>query len=157
MIREPRLHDRNWIASHIPHQGTMCLLDQVLSWDSHGIVCLSASHRAADNPLRSHGRLGAACAIEYAAQAIAVHGALLQPRAVTAPAIGLLASAREVELLVTRLDDLAPDLRISAQRLHSDARGALYSFALHADHSLLVRGRASLLLRAEHLPGGAAP
>jgi predicted hotdog family 3-hydroxylacyl-ACP dehydratase len=97
--------------------------------------------------------LGAACAIEYAAQAIAVHGALLQPRNTSAPDIGLLASAREVELLVTRLDDVAPDLHISAQRLHSDTRGALYSFALHADHSLLVRGRASLLLRAQGLPG----
>jgi predicted hotdog family 3-hydroxylacyl-ACP dehydratase len=157
LIQEQRLHDRSWIASHIPHQGTMCLLDQVVSWDSHGIVCLSASHRALDNPLRSHGRLGAACAIEYAAQTIAVHGALLQGRAGHAPGIGLLASARDVELLVTRLDDLAPDLRISAQRLHSDARGALYSFALHADHSLLARGRASLMLRAESLSAASAP
>jgi predicted hotdog family 3-hydroxylacyl-ACP dehydratase len=155
--QDRRLHDRRWIASHIPHQGSMCLLDQVLSWDSHSIVCLSASHRAEDNPLRSHGRLGAACAIEYAAQAMAVHGALLQGRSGSTSAIGLLASAREVELLVTRLDDLAADLRISAQRLHSDARGALYSFALHAEHSLLVRGRASLLLRAEAARGGAAP
>lgn len=153
MIDEQRARDRDWIASHIPHQGSMCLLDQVVSWDSHSIVCLSSSHRAEDNPLRSHGRLGAACAIEYAAQAIAVHGALLQPRNASAPDIGLLASAREVELLVTRLDDVAPDLHISAQRLHSDTRGALYSFALHADHSLLVRGRASLLLRAQGLPG----
>jgi predicted hotdog family 3-hydroxylacyl-ACP dehydratase len=133
----------------------MCLLDRVISWDSQGIVCLCTSHRDADNPLRAHGRLGAACAIEYAAQAIAVHGALLQPRA--GAGIGLLASAREVELLVTRLDDLSADITVSAQRLHSDTRGALYTFALHADHSLLVRGRASLLLSAEPAPGGAAP
>ena len=39
----------------------------------------ASSHRAADNPLRAHGRLGAACGIEYAAQAMAVHGALLAP------------------------------------------------------------------------------
>ncbi|MGA2366137.1 MAG: 3-hydroxylacyl-ACP dehydratase, partial [Steroidobacteraceae bacterium] len=25
--------DRAWIVAHIPHQGRMCLLDQVLSWD----------------------------------------------------------------------------------------------------------------------------
>jgi predicted hotdog family 3-hydroxylacyl-ACP dehydratase len=135
----------------------MCLLDRVLSWDSHGIVCLSSSHRAVDNPLRAHGRLGAACAIEYAAQAIAVHGALLQPPTGAGPAVGLLASAREVELMVTRLDDVASDLRVTAQRLHSDTRGALYSFALHAEHDLLVRGRASLLLNAERPPGGSTP
>jgi predicted hotdog family 3-hydroxylacyl-ACP dehydratase len=143
------MRDRSWIAAHIPHQGKMCLLDQVLSWDAQHIVCRSTSHRASDNPLRAHGRLGAACAIEYAAQAIAVHGALLQP----APgngrsAFGLLASAREVELLVARLDDLQQDLRVSAQRLHSNAHGALYSFALHEHDCLLVRGRASLLLNA---------
>lgn len=134
----------------------MCLLDHVVSWDTQGIVCLSTSHRAPDNPLRAHGRLGSACAIEYAAQAMAVHGALLQPRDGTTPEAGLLASAREVDLLVTRLDDLAADLIVSAQRLHSDARGALYSFALHADEQLLVRGRASLLLGVQRTPGGLA-
>jgi predicted hotdog family 3-hydroxylacyl-ACP dehydratase len=151
------VRDRSWIASHIPHQGSMCLLDRVVSWDTQSIVCLSSSHRATDNPLRAHGRLGAACAIEYAAQAMAVHGALLQPRHGAGPSVGLLASAREVELLVMRLDDLNADLRVSAQRLHSDARGALYSFALHADEQLLVRGRASLLLGVERIPGGVAP
>jgi predicted hotdog family 3-hydroxylacyl-ACP dehydratase len=150
-------HDHQWIAAHIAHQGTMCLLEQVLSWDAQSIVCRSISHRAADNPLRAHGRLGAGCAIEYAAQAIAVHGALLQPPTEAKPGFGLLASAREVELLVTRLDDLAMDVSVSAQRLHSDERGALYSFALHAGDSLLVRGRVSLLLSAVDAAGGVAP
>jgi predicted hotdog family 3-hydroxylacyl-ACP dehydratase len=155
LIDEQRARDRDWIASHIPHQGSMCLLDQVVSWDSQGIVCSSGTHRDPDNPLRAHGRLGAACAIEYAAQAIAVHGALLQPPEPGAGSIGLLASAREVELLVSRLDDLSTDLQINAQRLHSDARGALYSFALHADQQLLARGRASILISADP-PGQAA-
>jgi predicted hotdog family 3-hydroxylacyl-ACP dehydratase len=150
-------HDHGWIASHIAHQGSMCLLEQVMSWDAQNILCRSISHRAEDNPLRAHGRLGAACAIEYAAQAIAVHGALLQPPCGAKPAFGLLASAREVELLVTRLDDLACDVSVSAQRLHSDERGALYSFALHAGQSLLVRGRVSLLLNAGGAAGGVAP
>jgi predicted hotdog family 3-hydroxylacyl-ACP dehydratase len=134
----------------------MCLLDRVLSWDSHAIVCVSSSHRAPDNPLRARGRLGAACAIEYAAQAIAVHGALLRPDPGSPPGVGLLASAREVELLVSRLDDLSGDLQVSAQRLHGDLRGALYSFALHADQHLLARGRASLLLRRDAAASGGA-
>jgi predicted hotdog family 3-hydroxylacyl-ACP dehydratase len=146
------MHDRSWIASHIPHQGNMCLLEQVLSWDAQSIVCRSISHRAPDNPLRAHGRLGAACAIEYAAQAIAVHGALLQPQCAAGTRFGLLTSAREVELLVARLDDVIQDVHVSAQRLHSDERGALYSFALYADSGLLARGRASLLLEAPRAP-----
>jgi predicted hotdog family 3-hydroxylacyl-ACP dehydratase len=144
------MHDQHWIASHIPHQGSMCLLEQVLSWDAQNILCRSISHRLLDNPLRAHGRLGAACAIEYAAQAMAVHGALLQPQPATAAGtrFGLLTAAREVELLVARLDDVTHDLQVSAQRLHGDERGALYAFALHAGDALLARGRASLLLQA---------
>jgi predicted hotdog family 3-hydroxylacyl-ACP dehydratase len=148
------VHYRSWIEAHIPHQGTMCLLDEVLSWDEQNIVCRSTTHRAADNPLRAHGRLGAACAIEYAAQAIAIHGALLQPEVVgERTGFGLLASARDVEMLVARLDDIQQDLRVSAQRLHSDLRGALYAFALHEHDCLLVRGRASLLLNATQTTG----
>ena len=115
---EPVPLDRQWIEQHIPHKGRMCLLDEVLSWDAARIRCRSATHRASDNPLRSHGRLGAACGIEYAAQAMAVHGALV---AASAPlertvassvrgsigaAVGYLASVRNVALHVARLDDL---------------------------------------------------
>ncbi len=126
--------DHAWIAAHIPHQGRMCLLDEVLSWDAQQLLCRAGSHRAADHPLRAHGRLGGACAIEYAAQAAAVHGALLQPSAPSRPGVDagprLLASARAVELAVRRLDDIAGDLLISAVRLQDDARGALYAFVL---------------------------
>jgi predicted hotdog family 3-hydroxylacyl-ACP dehydratase len=142
------MHDQRWIASNIAHHGTMCLLEQVLSWDAQHVVCRSVSHRSLDNPLRAYGRLGAACAIEYAAQAMAVHGALLQPQSSARAKFGLLTSAREVELLVARLDEVTQDLHVSAQRLHSDERSALYSFALHADDRLLAHGRASLLLEA---------
>lgn len=142
--------DHAWIAARIPHQGSMCLLDEVLCWDEREITCRSGSHRAADNPLRAHQRLGAACAIEYAAQAVAVHGALLRPAAAAAGAragaVGMIASAREVELAVVRLDDIGDDLLVGAQRQHGDARGALYTFALHGGLRLLARGRVSVLL-----------
>ena len=71
--------DRGWIEAHIPHQGRMCLLDEVRAWDQAGVECASRTHRAPDHPLRAHGRLGSACLLEYAAQAMAVHGALRFP------------------------------------------------------------------------------
>jgi predicted hotdog family 3-hydroxylacyl-ACP dehydratase len=138
--------DRQWIAGRIPHQGRMCLLDSVLRWDGGSVECLSSTHRALDHPLRAHGRLGAACLIEYAAQAMAVHGALLQPPHPGTSTAGMLTSARAVELLVTRVDDLAGELLIRAERQHSDARGALYEFRVSAGPRLLAHGRASLLL-----------
>ena len=60
----------------IPHTGAMCLLDGVLQWDTSTIQCVSRSHRDAHNPLRIDGRLPTLCGIEYAAQAMAVHGGL---------------------------------------------------------------------------------
>jgi predicted hotdog family 3-hydroxylacyl-ACP dehydratase len=137
--------DHAWIAANIPHHGNMCLLDEVLTWDLQRICCRSSSHRALDNPLRAHGRLGAACAIEYAAQAVAVHGALMRNPTASGGGFGMLTSARRVEFAVARLDDLASDLMVSAQRLHSDAVSALYSFALQDGTRLLAQGRLSLL------------
>jgi predicted hotdog family 3-hydroxylacyl-ACP dehydratase len=148
--------DRNWIEQHIPHKGRMCLLDEVVSWDATHIRCRSATHRAADNPLRAHGRLGAACGIEYAAQAMAVHGALVAASAPLAStvatsvrgtmgaALGFLASVRNVVLYVPQLDDLEADLIASAQRITGDGRTVLYEFTVCTSAPLLS-GRASIV------------
>lgn len=62
-------HD--WIAARVPHQGSMCLLGRVLDASPEGILCAADSHHTPDHPMRQHGRLGAACGVEYAAQAMA--------------------------------------------------------------------------------------
>lgn len=143
--------DRDWIASRIPHQGRMCLLEGVESWDAEQIRCRAASHRAADHPLRAHGRLGAACGIEYAAQAMAVHGALLAPVDGEAPRAGYLVSVRGVELHVARLDDIAEDLTVSASRLSGSGDTILYQFSVHAAERLLLAGRAAVVTNADAL------
>ena len=135
------------IARRIPHQGAMCLLDRVTQWDVTTIVCTASSHRALGNPLRAHGRLGAACGVEYAAQAMAVHGSLLV-QANGAPRVGYLASVRSVELRVLRLDHLAGDLTITAERITGDANNILYRFTVAADGQTLLTGRATVVLDA---------
>ena len=141
--------DHAWIARHIPHQGGMCLLDRVEAWDEQGIRCRAVSHRAAENPLRAHGRLGAACGIEYAAQAMAVHGALLAPPDSVRPRSGYLVSARGVRLLVSRLDDIAEDLLIEAVCTTRSTNNVMYQFSIHAAGKLLVEGRATVMLNAD--------
>jgi predicted hotdog family 3-hydroxylacyl-ACP dehydratase len=138
----------------------MCLLDEVLAWDATRIRCRSNTHRAADNPLRAHGRLGAACGIEYAAQAMAVHGALIAASAPLAStvsshlrgsigaAVGYLASVRNVALHVSRLDDLAEELIAAAERVTGDARTVLYEFSVRSAGLLLLSGRASIVVDA---------
>jgi predicted hotdog family 3-hydroxylacyl-ACP dehydratase len=138
-----------WIAAHIPHQGSMCLLDRVLAWDAQHIRCAATSHRASDNPLRAQGRLGAANAVEYAAQAMAVHGALL---ADTTLGAGYLASVRGVRLHVERLDDVEGDLLIEATRLSGDDAVILYAFTVGTAERCLAEGRASVVLNAASFP-----
>jgi len=144
------LLDRAWIAARIPHQGSMCLLDRVVEWSSERIRCAASSHRLPDNPLRDGGRLGAACGIEYAAQAMAVHGALLAGTE-GAPRQGFLASTRGVELQADRLDDVAGELDIVAERISGDGNNVLYGFEVRAADRLLLSGRAAVILDAEML------
>lgn len=139
--------DHAAIAARIPHQGSMCLLDAVVDWSATAISCRAASHRDAANPLRAEGRLGAANGIEYAAQAMAVHGALLAG-AGDAPRQGYLTSVRNVTLHVARLDDLPDELSVTAERLSGDSNHILYQFALSHAGRCLVEGRAAVVLDA---------
>jgi predicted hotdog family 3-hydroxylacyl-ACP dehydratase len=140
--------NRAWIESHIPHQGSMCLLDEVMDYDAGQVRCRSSTHRALDNPLRSHGKLGVACGIEYAAQAMAIHGALVHSER---PEAGFLASVRDVQLAALRLDDIEADLICSVIHVAGDALSAMYLFTVSAEQRMLLRGRASVVLDVKRL------
>lgn len=132
---------REEIARRVPHQGDMCLLEQVLEWDATRIVCRVTSHRDARHPLREDGKLGALCAVEYAAQAMALHGNLL--RRTGRP--GLLAAVHDVVVSVQRLDDIPGALTVRAEKLIAQHKHALYQFALVSEERELVRGRAAVV------------
>jgi predicted hotdog family 3-hydroxylacyl-ACP dehydratase len=138
---------RAQIESLVPQRGAMCLLDRVVSWDGAGIVCASASHRRADNPLRARGRLHAVAGIEYAAQAVALHGALAA-REGRAIGPGVLASLREVALHADRIDQIEGELLASADALVVERRHMLYAFRIEGDGRLLLQGRAAIALVA---------
>jgi predicted hotdog family 3-hydroxylacyl-ACP dehydratase len=154
--------NRAWIESRIPHHGRMCLLDEVIAWSAARVSCRSNTHREADNPLRAYGRLGIACGIEYAAQAMAVHGALVAggapaagadldragAPAARAPAAGFLAAVRNVRFHALRLDDVRGDLICDAVRMAGDSTTAVYEFELRSEAALLVRGRATVVFDA---------
>lgn len=142
--------DHRWIAAHIPHQGDMCLLDRVIAWDSERVVCVAKNHRAADHPLRSRGCLSILCGIEYAGQAMAVHGALLASTAGRPAAWGVLAGLREVRFWTRRLDLATGDLFVEVERIAGNEDDALYQFQIRTEaHSLLLDGRAVVRLNAD--------
>ena len=135
------------IAGLIPHAGRMCLLDAAEEWDATRIACRAASHRLAGNPLRRGGMLPAICGVEYAAQAMALHGALTGSVEGT-PRAGYLASLREVQCHVARLDDRGPVLRIEAEQLMAEGDRVIYQFAVHDGVTELLNGRAAVVLEA---------
>lgn len=146
----PATLDRDGIAARIPHAGSMCLLEALDGWDEAVIRCRASRHRDPDHPLRTAGGLLAPAAIEYAAQAMALHGALRAP-AGAPPAPGVLASVRGVRLHLERLDALAGDLLVEADRLAGDGRQILYSFRVSADGPVpqpVADGRATVVLGA---------
>jgi predicted hotdog family 3-hydroxylacyl-ACP dehydratase len=135
------------IARLIPHHGSMCLLAEVQSFDAEQIKCKAVSHRLPSNPLRENGVLHAVCGVEYAAQAMAVHGALLAKQdADCPPRGGRLASVRSVELSVSRLDDIDNDLDIQATHVMGDSNSMVYEFSVNAGERNLLKGKATVIL-----------
>jgi predicted hotdog family 3-hydroxylacyl-ACP dehydratase len=132
--------DRARIAELIPHSGRMVLLHSVTAWDDTTITCHATSHRLPDNPLR-RGRLSSLAGIEYAAQGMALHGALVSGNRRERRVLG---SVREVRMTVATLDDIAADLTIRVQLLGQASAGAQYGFLVEADAKTLVTGRATV-------------
>jgi predicted hotdog family 3-hydroxylacyl-ACP dehydratase len=126
----------------------MCLLDGVAHWDESRIRCVTRTHLDARNPLRLDGRLPILCGIEYAAQAMAVHGGLLGGRGAK-PRAGYLASVRDVACRRDRLDDLEGDLVVEAERVMGDGERVVYEFRLTAGGQEVMSGRAAVVLDAE--------
>jgi predicted hotdog family 3-hydroxylacyl-ACP dehydratase len=145
--------NKAWIAAHIPHQDAMCLLDHVSDWDAQHIICKAYSHKLSDNPLRYREQLSTACGIEYAAQAMAVHGALMAPEKHHQPKAGFLVSIRGATIHRARLDDVDHSLTVKATCIHSSDDNILYEFTLHAETELLLDGRAAVMLNVDSLLG----
>ncbi len=140
---------RDEIQRLIPHQGAMCLWDEVVSWDATNIRLRARNHRDPLHPLRSDGRLRAVHLCEYGAQAMAVHGGLRASADGGAARPGVLVALRGVVMHVERIDDLPGDLQCDAQALAEDASSQQYAFRItHAD-AVIAEGRAAVMLQGE--------
>lgn len=133
-------------AQWLPQSGAMVLIDAIVLCDGVQIACRAQSHRRAQHPLASAGRLPIWAGIEYAAQAIALHRALVDADG-RRPRIGFLGALRDVVLAVDRLDDIPQALIVTASRLIADGTGAVYRFSLGAEGSdtALLAGRATVV------------
>lgn len=116
---------REQIAALIPHGDSMCMLDEVSAWDAEQIQCRSLQFAGEHNPLFEDGRLETVLLIEYAAQAGAIHAALLQSE-LGKPRPAYIGAVKSIELLAMVDNSLAID--ISAHCLLNSSSGAIYEF-----------------------------
>ena len=144
----PEPFDRTRILALVPHQGAMCLWDEVLDWDARTIRLRAHNHRDPTHPLRTGERLRAVHLCEYGAQAMAVHGGLRARESGGVAKPGLLVALRGIELHVARIDDLQGPLDCIAEVLIDSDSGWQYAFHIRHADTILAEGRAAVMLQA---------
>jgi len=136
------------IEKRIPHAGAMCLLEKVIHYDAAVIRCETTTHQDLDNPLRNANGLPVSAALEYAAQAAAVHGNLLQAGS-EVPRGGYLAVLTHVQwqpwLYKNGLHTIAAPLCVDVRRDIETAGGIDCTFSIFAntgaaDKDVIVSG-----------------
>lgn len=133
------------LCSLIPHSFDMCLLDHIESWDQDNIICTSCSHLLETNPLRREQSLSSIHLLEYAAQAMAVHGGLHDREQGLQMTEGYLAALRDIKINLCELDKLQANLRIEANQILSQGGNMIYNFTVSTADTELVSGRATVV------------
>jgi len=138
---------RAQIEVRIPHVGSMVLLDRLVRYDETRIVC-EAVAPTPEHPLARAEGVPAVAAVEYAAQAAALHGALLDGN--PEPRHGMLAKLSEVELIGCWLGVPSSPLTVQAELLVRGASGCMYSFTVHDEQGCGARGRLLVAFTNDH-------
>lgn len=137
--------NKSEIVSLLPHGEQMVLIDEVLSWDEDSIVCQTRTHQRNDNPLLEKGRLPTTACLEYGAQAMALHEAILlnqeganEPEE---PLSGVVSALKNVKLSSRDMREVKEALIITAKRMMASSKGAIYRFEVKDGLSVLASGR----------------
>jgi predicted hotdog family 3-hydroxylacyl-ACP dehydratase len=138
----------NDIAKLLPHAGDSILIERVVGWDEEHIRVATTLHRSVDNPLRRHGHLAAVHLVEFAAQAMALHGGLRDQAAGRPPRAALLVSVRDLVLHREHLEKLDGELEILAHALMIDPQSWQYGFTVRHAGSEIASGRIAAMAQA---------
>ena len=129
---------RKVVEKMLPHAGSMRLIDSVTCWTADSIEC-HGSCNCLDHPLSQNGKLSSTVAIEYAAQATAVHGFLLANDNVAK--FGVLAKLTDISLHMAVVDNIQSPLRIFAQLVARTDQGCIYNFEVNGTRLPIASGR----------------
>lgn len=136
------------LYQQLPHSGAMCLLQRVIAWDKQSICCSANSHLSTANPLRQNNALPGLCALEYAAQAVALHGVLKrQQRGVAGRyAEAYVVSSKQLIFAAGDLSDAAESLIITAELTVWHEASAVYAVSVAAGERRLLQGDLTVIL-----------
>lgn len=123
----------------------MQLIEEILHASEDEIRCAARDHTALDYPLRVNGRLYPITLVELGAQAAAAHASLF---GIGGHHAGLLLALGGISVRAGGEVDAEPPLDARATRLHFDAGGARYRFAVRSGGETLVEGQAMLKMQA---------
>lgn len=135
------------VASLVPHQGPMCLLDHVINADEHHIVA-AVTPSSGDLFAGTRG-IAVQVALEWMAQASAAWSTL-QPREGGTPRQGMLLGARRFEANTDYLSfDCPLEVRVSVDTVADSGlgtfEGVLYRSGDTPEHDWLARATLSVL------------
>ncbi|MBF0263671.1 MAG: phosphotransferase [Gammaproteobacteria bacterium] len=136
------------IKKLIPHSGNMCLIEEVLEADKQSLKARSQTHLSENNPLRVNGQIHIVNAVEYAAQAMAIHGALLSLKDSDEVVVkqGYIVSLRNINTYIEYLPVSESDLLVAINLLMGSETGYSYEFEVKNKNNLLISGRISIFL-----------
>lgn len=139
----------------LPHAGRSRLIAAVRGFDRDRIACDGVPPSDPAHPLRVGGRLWAAAAIEYGAQAMAAHGALVAA-ADAPPRVGYLVAVRDVAFAMSTLDGIDGPLQVEAERVAALGDQVSYAFRVRTrEGAPVAEGRANVSLRGDPAAGPA--
>ncbi len=133
------------ISDLIPHAGNMVLIKTVQSCDQDDIICTTDTHFSPTNPLRNAHGLPISAALEYGAQAIALHGAMNKSQSEKSPK-ALIVAVRQADWTTDWLHTIDSELIIQASiatRMNALAR---YTFKISSksDNSYIYQADVSV-------------
>ena len=146
---------KSQICQLLPHSGTMCLLDEVVSWDAISLVAKTMSHTEDDNPLIVNGSLNSIHGVEYSAQAMASHSVLLKQQEAETKSgqyqsRGYLAGVKKIQISEQYLFDAQPEnlmpLLIHVSVMLSGSQGFTYQFKILKNDKNFISGIVTIFL-----------
>lgn len=140
----------------LPHKPPMLLLETVEAWNAESIECTASSQNDAQNPLRINGRVSSVHAMEYGAQAAAIHLSLMANAAVEPVAeleayspdrVVFLGIVRDFELAEQYLDEQPGSvMQIRSDLVSIAPRVFQYRVSAHIADKLCAQGIISLIV-----------